>query len=258
MRVLVLGGTAEARALAVALLDRGVDFVSSLAGRVTRPRMPVGQVRIGGFVGVDGLADTLREGGFTHLIDATHPFATTMTAHAVAAAELAGVPALRLARPGWAGRTDADTWTWVPDLDAARVAAESLGSRPFLSSGRQTLPHFAGWIDRDVLVRVVEPLDGEVPPRWTVVLDRGPYSLDRELDLLRGHRIDVLVTKDSGGAYTSAKLDAAAELGVAVVVVARPPAPRDLVTIDDVAGCLRWLAATGGIGDEPRRPEPPR
>ncbi|CCH71454.1 Precorrin-6A reductase [Phycicoccus elongatus Lp2] len=217
MRVLVLGGTAEARALAVALHDRGVDFVSSLAGRVTRPRMPVGQVRIGGFGGVDGLADTLREGGFTHLIDATHPFATTMTAHAVAAASLAGVPALRLA-----------------------------------------LPHFAGWTDRDVLVRVVEPLDGEVPPRWTVVLDRGPYCLDRELDLLRGHRIDVLVTKDSGGAYTSAKLDAAAELGVAVVVVARPPAPRDLVTIDDVAGCLSWLAATGGIGDEPRRPEPPR
>ena len=146
----------------------------------------------------------------------------------------------------------------MPDLDAARVAAESLGSRPFLSSGRQTLPHFAGWTDRDVLVRVVEPWTGRSrrAGRWSWIV--GPYCLDRELDLLRGHRIDVLVTKDSGGAYTSAKLDAAAEAGRRGRRGGSPTGAEDLVTIDDVAGCLSWLAATGGIGDEPRRPEPPR
>lgn len=244
MRVLVLGGTAEARALAAALADVGVEFVSSLAGRVANPRMPVGSVRVGGFGGVDGLARTLREDGFTHLIDATHPFAATMTSHALDAARLAGVPMVRLARPGWAGRPDASSWTWVPDLDAAKVAAEALGSHPFLSSGRQTLPHFTDWTDRDVLVRVVEPVTEDVPPRWTVVLDRGPYSLAGELDLLRRNRIDVLVTKDSGGAYTSAKLDAAAELGTAVVVVGRPAPPAGLATTDDVTGCLSWLGVS--------------
>ncbi|HQZ09630.1 MAG TPA: cobalt-precorrin-6A reductase [Ornithinibacter sp.] len=246
MRVLVLGGTAEARALAVALESAGVDFVSSLAGRVAHPRMPVGSVRVGGFGGVDGLVGTLRSDGFTHLIDATHPFASTMTAHAVQACARTGLPMTRLARPGWAERPDSDTWTWVPDLDAARVAAEALGSRPFLSSGRQTLPHFARWSDRDVLVRVVEPLAEPAPPRWTVVLDRGPYSVGGERDLMRRHRVDVLVTKDSGGGYTSAKLDAAAELDVPVVVVSRPAPPTGLVTTADVAGCVTWLGVRAG------------
>ena len=218
MRVLVLGGTAEARALAVALESAGVDFVSSLAGRVAHPRMPVGSVRVGGFGGVDGLVRTIRSDGFTHLIDATHPFASTMTAHAVQACARTGLPMTRLARPGWADRPDSDTRTWVPDLDAAR----------------------------DVLVRVVEPLAEPAPPRWTVVLDRGPYSVGGERDLMRRHRVDVLVTKDSGGGYTSAKLDAAAELDVPVVVVSRPAPPTGLVTTADVAGCVTWLGVRAG------------
>lgn len=257
----MLGGTAEARALAVALQDEGVDFVSSLAGRVANPRMPVGSVLVGGFGGVEGLARTLREDDFTHLIDATHPFAATMTSHALEATRLVGVPMVRLARPGWAGRPDASSWTWVPQLDAARVAAEALGSRPFLSSGRQTLPHFTVWNDRDVLVRVVEPVTEDLPPRWTVVLDRGPYSLAGELDLLRRNQIDVLVTKDSGGAYTSAKLDAAAELETAVVVVERPAPPAGLATTEDVAGCLSWLGVSAenvGDGELPHLLDRPR
>lgn len=240
-RVLLLGGTAEARALAQALVEAGVDAVSSLAGRVARPRLPVGEVRIGGFGGVAGLVRAIEEGGFTSVVDATHPFAATMRGHAVEAARLAGVPVLRLARPGWGARPDADTWHWVDDLDAARQNAERVGSRPFISSGRQTLPHFTSWSDREVLVRVVEPLEEPPPPSWTVVLDRGPYTMDGERDLLQQNRIDVIVTKDSGGGYTSAKLDAAAELGVAVVVVRRPPSPAGLKEVATVQECLERL-----------------
>lgn len=241
-RVLLLGGTAEARALAAALVDAGFDFVSSLAGRVSKPRMPVGDVRVGGFGGVDGLAAALVEGGFTHLVDATHPFAVRMTANAGGAAGVAGVPCLRLARPGWSEHPDAAAWHWVDDYDAGRELAEQLGvGRPFITTGRQTLEHYASWTDRDVLVRVVEPLDEDPPARWTVLLDRGPFGVEGELALMRDSGVDVLLTKDSGGAYTAAKLTAAAELGVPVIVVRRPQVPpgvAEVTTVDDV---LTWL-----------------
>lgn len=240
-RVLVLGGTAEARELAARLVDAGVPVVSSLAGRVSRPRLPVGEVRIGGFGGVEGLADFLQEQRITHLVDATHPFAATMTQHAAAASAATGVPLVRYARPGWSGHPDAATWHWADDLDHARHLAEGLGSRPFLSSGRQTLHAFSGWTDRDVLVRVVEPLDHPAPLRWTVLERRGPYPLDGELALLREHRIDVLVTKDSGGDYTAAKLDAAHQLGVPVVVLRRPPLPQGLDAVSSLDEVLARL-----------------
>lgn len=241
VRVLILGGTAEARALAASLVGGGISVTSSLAGRVSRPRLPVGEVRIGGFGGVEGLATYLEARGITHLVDATHPFASTMTAHAAAAATRARVPVLRYARPGWGDRPDAGGWHWAPSLEGVCRLAGELGSRPFLSSGRQTLPFFASWTDRDVLVRVVEPLDEPAPPRWTVIEDRGPYLLDGERALLREHRIDVLVTKDSGGSYTSAKLDAAAELRIPVVVLARPAAPSGLDTVTTVGAALARL-----------------
>ena len=147
MRVLVLGGTAEARALAVALESAGVDFVSSLAGRVAHPRMPVGSVRVGGFGGVDGLVRTLRSDGFTHLIDATHPFASTMTAHAVQACARTGLPMTRLARPGWADRPDSDTWTWVPDLDAAPSSPAGVRRCPISPAGPSEMCS-SGWSNR--------------------------------------------------------------------------------------------------------------
>lgn len=243
-RVLLLGGTAEARALAEALTDAGVDVVSSLAGRVSRPRMPVGEVRVGGFGGAEGLAVALAEGRFTHLVDATHPFAVRMTANAGAASAAVGVPCLRLARPGWSGHPDAASWRWVDDYDEARALAESLGSqRPFITTGRQTLEHYAAWSDRDVMLRVVEPLDLEAPARWTVLLDRGPFGVEDERALMNQHQVDVLLTKDSGGAYTSSKLTAAAELGVPVIVVRRPQAPRGLDEVETVAEVLTWLTS---------------
>ncbi|MBO1756778.1 cobalt-precorrin-6A reductase [Allobranchiibius sp. CTAmp26] len=241
MFVLILGGTAEARDLAARLHGAGVPFASSLAGRVARPRLPVGQVRIGGFGGVVGLAAYLRSSEVTHLVDATHPFAATMTRHAAQAAADVGISLIRLARPGWSGRPDAPGWHWCGSLsDVCRVAG-GIGARPFLTSGRQTLPAFAAWSDRDVLVRVVEPVQQALPARWTVVQDRGPYDVDGELALLRDHRIDVLVTKDSGGDYTSAKLDAAAALGVPVVVLSRPSSPAGLREVSSVDGCLALL-----------------
>lgn len=241
--VLLLGGTAEARALAAVLVDREVSVVSSLAGRVARPRQPLGEVRIGGFGGVPGLVNTLRDNDFTHLVDATHPFAITMRRHAVEAAHEVALPVVRLARPGWRDLPDAAAWTWVQGYDEARRQAERLGSRPFITSGRQTLGHYLSWDDRPVLVRVVEPLEEPVPASWQVRLDRGPFSVDDERELMRSAGIDVLITKDSGGAYTSAKLQAASELGIPVVVVARPDPPEGLQELSDIDEVLAWLDA---------------
>ena len=241
MFVLVLGGTAEARDLAGRLHRAAVPFVSSLAGRVARPRLPAGQVRIGGYGGEAGLAAYLREHDVTHLIDATHPFAVTMTRHAAQAAADVGIPLIRLARPGWAGRPDSAGWRWCATLPEVCDVAGGFGVRPFVTSGRQTLPAFSAWDDRDVLVRVVEPVQQSLPPRWTVVQDRGPYDVAGEMALLRRREIDVLVTKDSGGDYTSAKLDAAAALQVPVVVLSRPAGPAGLREVSSVDGCLALL-----------------
>ncbi|KGN31921.1 cobalt-precorrin-6x reductase [Knoellia sinensis KCTC 19936] len=243
--MLLLGGTAEARALAAALVAAGVDVVSSLAGRVSRPRMPVGEVRVGGFGGVPGLVHALGDGAFTHLVDATHPFALRMTANAGAAADEAGVPCLRLARPGWREHPDAASWLWVDDYDAARERAEELGAvRPFITTGRQTLEHYAAWDDRGVVLRIVEPLEVPAPSRWTVLLDRGPFEVENELALMREHGVDVVLTKDSGGDYTAAKLTAARHVGLPVVVVRRPTVPAGMAEVSSVDAVLTWLGTS--------------
>lgn len=241
-RVLLLGGTSEARALARRLDEQGVDVVSSLAGRVSSPRLPVGAVRIGGFGGVDGLVAALREGEFTHVVDATHPFAVAMRAHAVEACANTAVPLIRLARPGWAEHPDAASWRWVGGYDEARSVVDDAGwDRPFLTTGRQTLTHFASWHDKHVLVRIVEPLETPPPATWRVLRTRGPFDVDAEIATMREHGVDVLLTKDSGGAYTAAKLTAARTLGVPVIVVARPDAPAGLREVSAVAEVEAFL-----------------
>lgn len=243
MTILVLGGTAEARALAAELVHAGEDVVTSLAGRVREPALPPGRVRIGGFGGVEGLAAFLHAGSISAVVDATHPFAAQISANAVAAAEQAGVPLLRLERPGWADHSNAGAWTWVADVEAARAAADAY-ARPFLTTGRQSLANFLPWADRTVLARVVDPPEFAVPERWTIVTARGPYVYAEERRLMAEADIDVLLTKDSGGSHTAAKLDAAGDLGLPVVVIARPPRPPEVPTVATVAEVLAWPPLT--------------
>jgi precorrin-6A/cobalt-precorrin-6A reductase len=237
-RVLILGGTGEGRRLATALVDDGVEVVSSLAGRVADPVLPAGEVRVGGFGGVPGLAAWLREHPVAALVDATHPFAATMTAAAVEAAGLAGVPLLRLQRPGWTSQPG-DDWRWVDSLAAAADAVAGFGS-VFLTTGRQGLAPFAGLPGR-VLVRSVDPPSPPLPERTTVVLARGPFTDDEELALMREHAVEVVVTKDSGGSMTAAKLTAARTLGIPVVLVRRPPVPPGVPVVATVGEAREWL-----------------
>ena len=240
MKVLLLGGTTEARQLAAALVTDGDQVTTSLAGRVSRPRLPEGDVRVGGFGGVEGLRAAAET--FDVVVDATHPFAATISAHAAEAC--AAMPLLLLQRPGWTP-TSADDWTWVGDhAEAAATAARH--ARPFLTVGRQPLPDFVEPLARHpVLARVVE--DVVVPRPWTVVHSRGPYALPDEIELMTRHGVDVLVTKDSGGEYTRAKLDAAAALRVHVAVVRRPTAPDGVPVVGTVDAARRWVRAAAAV-----------
>lgn len=238
-RVLVLGGTAEARDLAAALDRAGVAVVSSLAGRVMRPRLPVGEVRIGGFGGSAGLARWLAEHAVAAVVDATHPFAERISASAAEACPAAGVPLLRLERPGWS-ESPGDRWHWVDGLEQAAELVPQLGRRVLLTTGRQGLAAFAGVDSVWFLVRCVDPPDPPLPPHHELLLDRGPYLLESELALIDGHRIDLLVTKDSGGAHTQPKLGAARSHGLPVIVVRRPPR-LDVPTAASVADAVAWV-----------------
>lgn len=240
-RVLVLGGTSEARRLA-ALLDQDpcVEVTSSLAGRVREPVLPVGQVRIGGFGGVEKLAQWLRDNAVDAVVDVTHPFAARITANAASATARVGVPLLVLRRPEWAAGPG-DRWHVVPDLAAAAQAVAKLGDRVFLTIGRQGVDAFAdasAWF----LIRAIDPPDVRMPERAELLLARGPFTADDEVTLLRDHRIDVVVTKNSGGALTSAKLEAAREVGVPVVMVARTPIPEGIASTSDLDAAAAWAA----------------
>ncbi len=239
MRVLLLGGTSEARALAQTLHPQ-VDIVSSLAGRVPDPALPVGPVRIGGFGGVDGLRRWLRDERINAVVDATHPFAATMTAHAAAACAELRIPHLVLARPAWA---PGDAIVVASDVEAAETVARQGYSRVFLTTGRSGVNAFAD-SDAWFLIRAVTAPDpAALPRRHQLLLSRGPYRYDGELSLLREHRIDALVTKNSGGAMTRAKLDAAAALDIPVVMVARPPLPAGVAAVGTVDEAAKWVEA---------------
>ncbi len=241
MKVLILGGTTEGSGLARALADDArFRPVLSLAGRTRAPVLPAVAARRGGFGGVDGLAAYLRDEGMGALVDATHPFARQMHRHASEAAAIAAVPRLALWRPGWMPEPG-DRWTQVAAMPEAVLALGPDPRRVFLTVGQQELAPFRAAPWHDYLVRSVEaPSPADLPPGVRCIAARGPFLEADEVTLLRHERIDVVVTKNSGGDATVAKLLAARRLGIPVIMVARPPEP-DPPVVPDVAGALAWL-----------------
>jgi precorrin-6A/cobalt-precorrin-6A reductase len=225
-RVLLLGGTSEASALATELAhDERTELILSLAGRTEHPRVAHGQLRVGGFGGPDGLSAFLLDQSIDLVIDATHPFAAIMPFNAAQACRRSGVPLLKLYRPPWTPRPG-DRWTSVADLGRAAARLVERGARRvLLTTGRQELEPFRALRGVSFVVRSIEPTDLAGFDDATALLARGPFVVEGERALFRAHGFDTLVTKNSGGSATAAKLEAARDLGVDVVMVDRPPVP---------------------------------
>jgi precorrin-6A/cobalt-precorrin-6A reductase len=240
LRVLILGGTTDANQLAAAIAgDPRLDPILSYAGRTENPKRPPIAWRVGGFGGVDGLIDYLRTDKIARVVDATHPFAAQMSAHAVAACAAAAVPLLALERPPWQ-RTPGDRWIEADDFAAAAQALGSAPRRVFLGIGRTQLAPFANHPQHFYLVRLVDSPRAPLPLDAEVVVARGPFDLAGDRAMLTDHRIDIVVARDAGGDSASAKIDAARELGLPVVMVRRPFIPAR-EKVETVAEVLRWL-----------------
>ena len=242
-RLLLLGGTREAVDLAHLLAgDPRIETMYSLAGRTRRPASVPSAVRSGGFGGPAGLETFLCEAGIGLVVDATHPYADTISAHAAEACERASVPRLVLHRPHWI-REREDRWVGVPDAESAANALPALGKRALLTVGSRHLTPYITVEGVEFVVRAVEPppiaLDGT---RFEVVIERGPFDYDSERTLLESRRIDVVVSKNSGGSAAKAKLEAARALGLPVVMIARPPPPSG-ERVETVAAAKAWVDA---------------
>jgi precorrin-6A/cobalt-precorrin-6A reductase len=240
-RMLILGGTGDATELAIRAAEiPGVEVITSLAGRTHQPRVPSENIRIGGFGGVAGFADYLREQQIDILVDATHPFAAQISFNTAAAAIEVGIPHLMLIRPPWE-QTAGDRWIEVDSNKAAAAVLPGLAQRIFLTIGRQELTTFAHLQDLWFLMRMIDPpLPDAIIPPGTILLERGPFSLEEERSLLQQYGIGVIVSKNSGGNATYAKIIAARELRIPVVIVQRPQIPngKHVNTIEDA---LVWI-----------------
>jgi len=240
-KVLILGGTSEGRQLAEQLaLDARFAAVLSFAGRTNAVQDPGVPYRVGGFGGVPGLVACLRRERYEALIDATHPFARHMSAHAVEAAELTTVPLLRVEGPAWSP-IQGDRWTLVTDMEHARLALGERKRRVFLSVGRLEIGAFRAAPQHDYLIRAVDDFDPELP-RARVLAARGPFDIEAEQALFERERIEVIVSKNAGTAATSAKLVAARRLGLPVIMVERPFLP-EAATVATFEPALAWLHA---------------
>jgi precorrin-6A/cobalt-precorrin-6A reductase len=244
VKLLILGGTSEASALARAVAARGIDAVISYAGRVERPRkLPIPR-RVGGFGGAGGLAEYLRANAITHVVDATHPFAAQMSRNAVDACARTGVPLVALTRPAWTSGPG-DDWREVPDIASAVAALDGPPRRAMLAIGRMHLAEFVAQPQHDYLLRLVDPPEEPPPlPHHSIVVSRGPFTVEGDTALLREHGIELVVAKNAGGGGARAKLDAARALGLPIIMIARPPAPerREVTTPEAV---LDWLDHAG-------------
>ena len=243
MRLLILGGTTEASALARRIADRpDLDPMLSFAGRTQSPVPPPIAFRVGGFGGIAGLKAYLVEHKTDAVIDATHPFAAQMSRNAAAACRDLRLPLAIFTRPAWRSQPE-DRWTSVPDMAAA---VQALGDRPrtvFLTVGGLQLAAFARAPQHRYIVRTIEPPDAiSSLPSHRLILARGPFSIEEEIALMRDELVDVLVTKNSGGAATKAKLAAARALIIGVIIVERP-ATEAVPAFDAIDGILAWIEA---------------
>jgi precorrin-6A/cobalt-precorrin-6A reductase len=239
-RILILGGTGDAaQAITQIAALPQVETIASLAGRTPKPNIPnVGQVRLGGFGGVSGLVAFLRDEKIDLLVDATHPFAAQISRNAAQAALTARIPRVLLDRPGWE-KQEADRWIEVADHAAAAVILPGLAERIFLTIGRQELAAFADLTELWFLMRMITPPDLPIPP-GEVILQQGPFSVAAEIALMQQYRVSAIVSKNSGGAATYAKIIAARELGLPVVMIPRPVLPEGDV-VADVAAVVAWV-----------------
>ncbi len=241
--LLILGGTTEANALVQAVAAAGLNAVYSYAGRVEAPRPQPVPVRSGGFGGVAGLGTYLRAARITHVVDATHPFAAQMSRNAIAVCARAGLPLAALSRPEWRAGPG-DTWRHVPDIAAAVAALAGPRRRVFLGLGRLNLAAFAAQPQHHYLLRLVDPPDSAPLPDCTTIVARGPFTLAGDSALVRDHRIDLVVSKNSGGSGARAKIDAARALGLPVLMIDRPVLPPR-TELASPAEVMRWLAHSG-------------
>jgi precorrin-6A/cobalt-precorrin-6A reductase len=241
MRILILGGTAEARRLAESLAGRSELAVTlSLAGRTAAPARQGVPVRVGGFGGADGLADYLSAERIDALIDATHPYAAVISANAARAARSTDVPLLALRRPPWLP-VPGDRWVEVGDIAAAVAALGAAPRRVFLALGRKELAPFASAPQHHYLVRSVDPVDPPLAvPYAAYVTGRGPFTENDDRVLLRGHGLEVVVARNSGDTAAYGKIAAARGLGLVVVMLSRPPLP-EVNAVETVEDALAWL-----------------
>jgi precorrin-6A/cobalt-precorrin-6A reductase len=249
LRVLILGGTTDAYALAAqAIKIPNLEIITSLAGRTRQPVMPAGNFRIGGFGGEAGLIEYLRQMEIDVLIDATHPFAAQISENAANSANKLGIPYLMLVRPAWE-RVGGDNWLEVESIEAAATSLENQAERVFLTVGRQELAAFAHLHHLKFLMRMIDPpTDDAIVPQGEILCDRGPFSLDQEREILRKYKIDTIVSKNSGGNATYPKIIAAKELGIKVVMVKRPKMPPG-EKVADVNSAIAILMASPKLLD---------
>jgi precorrin-6A/cobalt-precorrin-6A reductase len=240
-KVLILGGTTEARQLAERLAQRsGLDVTLSLAGRTASPVAHAVPIRVGGFGGAEGLADHLAEERVDALIDATHPYASIISENAATAARKAGVPFVALRRPPWSA-VAGDRWIEVSDAYAAVGAIGQECRNVFVAVGRNELAPFTSAPQHRYLIRSVDPVDPPLPlPHVTYITARGPFSEADDRALMTQHEIKVVISKNSGGGAAYGKIAAARALGIEVIMLRRPPAP-DIPSVSTVEDALAWL-----------------
>jgi precorrin-6A/cobalt-precorrin-6A reductase len=245
-RALILGGTADASSLAAEIARAGIDAIYSYGGRTRAPADQPLPTRVGGFGGVSGLAETIRREGITHLIDATHPFAAEMSRNAIEACAATSTPLIALERAPWA-KGPGDNWIDVADVTGAAAALPAGPANVFLAIGRQHIAPFATRPQHAYTLRFVDPPEAPLPFAADVIVSRGPFTLESELEMMRARAITWIVARNSGGDGARAKIDAARKLALPVIMIARPQLPQR-PRVESVEEVMRWLGHRTCLG----------